>query len=74
MAAIQSSIFTLCLDGAMPRVPEDTSRSSAAIQMLHGGGSQHYSANRWFDKTLQVATHTHRRCSFLLQVFQSVPV
>lgn len=53
VAAIQSSIFTLCLDGAMPRVPEDTSRSSAAIQMLHGGGSQHYSANRWFDKTLQ---------------------
>lgn len=58
VAAIQSSIFTVCLDGVMPRVPEDTSRSSAAIQMLHGGGSQHFSANRWFDKTLQVAKHT----------------
>lgn len=53
VSAIQRSIFTVCLDGAMPRVSEDTYRSCAAVQMLHGGGSQWNSGNRWFDKTLQ---------------------
>ncbi|KAM6975163.1 carnitine O-acetyltransferase [Tautogolabrus adspersus] len=53
VSAIQRSIFTLCLDGAMPRVSDETRRSSAAVQMLHGGGSQLNSGNRWFDKTLQ---------------------
>uniref|UniRef100_A0A671VB17 Carnitine O-acetyltransferase n=1 Tax=Sparus aurata TaxID=8175 RepID=A0A671VB17_SPAAU len=53
VSAIQRSIFTLCLDGAIPRGSEETYRSCAAIQMLHGGGSQWNSGNRWFDKTLQ---------------------
>ncbi|KAM7369394.1 hypothetical protein PAMP_013666 [Pampus punctatissimus] len=53
VSAIQRSIFTVCLDGAMPRGSEDTYRSCAGVQMLHGGGSQWNSGNRWFDKTLQ---------------------
>lgn len=53
VSAIQRSIFTVCLDGAMPQVTGDMYRSCAAVQMLHGGGSQWNSGNRWFDKTLQ---------------------
>ncbi|KAF6723425.1 Carnitine O-acetyltransferase [Oryzias melastigma] len=53
VSIIQRSIFTLCLDGAKPQVTEETHRSNAATQMLHGGGSLQHSGNRWFDKTLQ---------------------
>ncbi|KAK2919665.1 hypothetical protein Q8A73_001869 [Channa argus] len=55
MSAIQSSIFTVCLDGPMPPVSDEMSyRRSGLLQALHGGGSQLYSGNRWFDKGLQV--------------------
>ncbi|KAM9841199.1 carnitine O-acetyltransferase [Aulostomus maculatus] len=53
VSAIQRSIFTVCLDGAMPCKSQEMYRSCAAVQMLHGGGSLLNSGNRWFDKTLQ---------------------
>ncbi|XP_068191401.1 carnitine O-acetyltransferase [Antennarius striatus] len=53
VSAIQRSIFLLCLDGAVPPVADGMYRSLAAVQMLHGGGCQWNSGNRWFDKTLQ---------------------
>lgn len=55
MNSIQKSIFTVCLDKPVPRVSEDVYRNHVAGQMLHGGGSQLNSGNRWFDKTLQVS-------------------
>lgn len=54
--SIQKSIFTLCLDAPVPRVSDDVYRNHVAGQMLHGGGGQLNSGNRWFDKTLQVRT------------------
>ncbi|KAM4647406.1 carnitine O-acetyltransferase isoform 2-T2 [Amazona ochrocephala] len=51
--AIEKSICTICLDAPMPRVSDDTYKSSVAAQMLHGGGSRLNSGNRWFDKTIQ---------------------
>ncbi|KAJ3605172.1 hypothetical protein NHX12_027222 [Muraenolepis orangiensis] len=51
--AIQTSIFTLCLDSMSHHAAGETYHSGAARQMLHGGGSQLNSGNRWFDKTLQ---------------------
>ncbi|KAK7895819.1 hypothetical protein WMY93_021144 [Mugilogobius chulae] len=62
VSAIQRSIFTVCLDGAMPSVTKDTYRSNAAVQMLHGGGSQWNSGNRWFDKTLQFIIGENGTC------------
>ncbi|XP_041370191.1 carnitine O-acetyltransferase-like [Gigantopelta aegis] len=53
MEDIQRSIFVLCLDKSRPDLSQEEARIFAAEQMLHGGGSQLNSANRWFDKTLQ---------------------
>uniref|UniRef100_A0A8C4IX60 Choline/carnitine acyltransferase domain-containing protein n=2 Tax=Dicentrarchus labrax TaxID=13489 RepID=A0A8C4IX60_DICLA len=50
VSTIETSMFTLCLDGA---VPNRSDESSLVHQMLHGGGSQWNSGNRWFDKGTQ---------------------
>uniref|UniRef100_A0A3B4FHB8 Carnitine O-acetyltransferase-like n=1 Tax=Pundamilia nyererei TaxID=303518 RepID=A0A3B4FHB8_9CICH len=53
VSAIERSICVLCLDKAMPRTYEKYSRFEP-VQVLHGGGTQWNSANRWFDKSLQM--------------------
>ena len=45
----------------MPETKTGDERYSVmAAQMNHGGGSAHNSANRWFDKTLQVPLQKSR--------------
>lgn len=62
--AIERSIFVLCLDKGIPisfnhqNSIDETNRHirddvSLAFQMLHGMGTNHNSANRWYDKTMQ---------------------
>ena len=52
---IQGSIFALCLDGKVARKSSSNQETINAQAMNHGGGSDYNSANRWFDKTLQVS-------------------
>ena len=54
MEEIQRSIFALCLDRKSPRSSDWSQETVNARVMNHGGGSDYNSANRWFDKTLQV--------------------
>ncbi|XP_038600981.1 carnitine O-acetyltransferase isoform X1 [Tachyglossus aculeatus] len=65
--SIQKSIFTVCLDAPMPRVSEDVYKSRVAAQMLHGGGSQLNSGNRWFDKTLQFIVAEDGSCGLVYE-------
>ncbi|XP_033108263.1 choline O-acetyltransferase-like [Anneissia japonica] len=56
---IERCIFVLCLDENMDHPPTDINKPMdkedvpLAKQMLHGGGSELNSGNRWFDKTMQ---------------------
>ncbi|XP_042252136.1 carnitine O-acetyltransferase-like isoform X1 [Thunnus maccoyii] len=62
VSAIERGIFTLCLDGPMPQLSDDMYDISAAKQILHGGGSQWNSGNRWFDKALQIIVGEDGTC------------
>ncbi|ELT93087.1 hypothetical protein CAPTEDRAFT_218819 [Capitella teleta] len=54
LESIQRSIVVVCLDKAMPSNAGRDEQTIAANQMNHGGGSTVNSANRWFDKILQM--------------------
>ena len=66
LQAIESSSMNVCIDRPMLRETGEEASvvnssnasmdvdSSRALQMIHGGGSDWNSANRWFDKTVQV--------------------
>lgn len=51
---LQRSICVICIDNKLPESAAGEEDSTAAKMMLHGGGSEYNSANRWCDKTLQV--------------------
>ncbi|XP_023310152.1 choline O-acetyltransferase [Anoplophora glabripennis] len=64
---ITKSLLIVCLDEGLPnnfncRLPRGgrghaagmRDETNLAHQMIHGGGSTHNSANRWFDKTMQL--------------------
>lgn len=60
LEAIEKAIFVLCLDQPpppstqSPSVMEMPTSSVTARQCLHGDGTQYNSANRWFDKIIQI--------------------
>uniref|UniRef100_A0A672Z7W8 Carnitine O-acetyltransferase b n=1 Tax=Sphaeramia orbicularis TaxID=375764 RepID=A0A672Z7W8_9TELE len=51
--AIETGLFSLCLDSPVMRISDEKYASRKAAQVLHGGGTFSNSGNRWFDKTLQ---------------------
>ena len=52
-ASIHNSLFVLCLDNRNVKKPVGTDERSLAVgQILHG--EKEFTANRWFDKTIQV--------------------
>ncbi|XP_055338487.1 carnitine O-acetyltransferase-like isoform X2 [Paramacrobiotus metropolitanus] len=60
---VQKSLFVVCLDLPVPNIKEHT-LTSAGRQVLHGGGSQENSGNRWFDKTLQLIVGADGTCGW----------
>lgn len=53
---IERSLFLVCLDGPPCAIEKSAPNrmTAAALKMVHGGGAKSNSANRWFDKTIQV--------------------
>lgn len=66
---IEQSLILLCLDETLPpsfnargfvgatpscHTAHDRDETNMAHEMIHGGGSQCNTANRWFDKTMQI--------------------
>lgn len=57
MDLIQNSLFVLCLDTPDVTINKTNvdAKSLAGEQLLHGNNV--FTANRWFDKTVQVKTN-----------------
>ncbi|GBP74930.1 Choline O-acetyltransferase [Eumeta japonica] len=52
---ISRALCLLCVDEAGGDGGRDAD-TAALLRCMHGAGSRHHSANRWFDKTVQVIT------------------
>ena len=53
VSEIESALFLVCLDEPVPQ-GDDDKRTAICRQLLHGGGVNFNSGNRWFDKCIQV--------------------
>jgi retron-type reverse transcriptase len=50
---INDSLLVLCLDDSYKNTNKNT-ETSVGWNLFNGGGTKYNTANRWFDKTLQV--------------------
>ncbi|XP_023944500.1 choline O-acetyltransferase [Bicyclus anynana] len=48
------ALCIMCVDEAGGDRPELDADTNALLRAMHGGGTRHHSANRWFDKTVQL--------------------
>ncbi|CAH2085923.1 unnamed protein product [Euphydryas editha] len=51
---ISRALCIMCVDEAGGDRPELDGDTNALLRAMHGGGSRYHSANRWFDKTVQL--------------------
>ncbi|XP_059054607.1 choline O-acetyltransferase [Achroia grisella] len=51
---ISRSLCILCLDEAGGDRADTDADTNAMLRAMHGAGTSHHSANRWFDKTVQL--------------------
>lgn len=51
---IDDSVLVLCLDDNYQLLDKKDTQTLIGFNFLHGGGTKNNTANRWFDKTLQV--------------------
>ncbi|XP_031763686.2 choline O-acetyltransferase [Galleria mellonella] len=51
---ISRSLCILCLDEAGGDRADTDADTNAMLRAMHGAGTAHHSANRWFDKTVQL--------------------
>ncbi|XP_018325128.1 carnitine O-acetyltransferase isoform X2 [Agrilus planipennis] len=53
IAQIQKSLFVVCLDQCVCPDGQESRKTLAGKQLIHGGGPNYNAGNRWFDKTIQ---------------------
>ncbi|XP_047531923.1 choline O-acetyltransferase isoform X3 [Vanessa atalanta] len=51
---ISRALCIMCIDEAGGDRPELDADTNALLRAMHGGGTRYHSANRWFDKTVQL--------------------
>lgn len=55
MELISQALCIVCLDETGGDRPDLDTDTNAMLRAMHGAGTRHHSANRWFDKTVQVS-------------------
>ncbi|KAL3280420.1 hypothetical protein HHI36_017902 [Cryptolaemus montrouzieri] len=81
---ITKALLVICLDEALPstfncrlqrgakgHAAGNRDETNLAVQMIHGGGSTYNSANRWFDKTIQIIISGDGACGLCYEHSQA---